>query len=163
MQDESECIMLRNRVYNNRKAAVQVSARSHPTLIANKLFEGKGGGLVVHEDAKGIYTKNWIANNEQAGVGVMDRACPLLTENVIVGNRSGGVVMAGECAPVLTECTITGILRMARACMCAHTDDMWRLAECCAAFSRDSGIIQNARGWLHVLQGLNTEEHHAYR
>jgi len=82
---------------------LQVSNWSNPTVEGNVFDGGEGGGIVVHERARGYFCGNVLRDSKRAGVGVMDRASPLFVGNTMQRNGGGGVVMAGRCTPVFVK------------------------------------------------------------
>ena len=72
-------------------------------ITGNIARESQGGGIVVHESAKGRYCRNVVKSNRLAGVGVTDDADPIFTGNTISDGESGGVVLHGKCFGVFEK------------------------------------------------------------
>ena len=90
-------------IENNMKAGVQVSHRADPIVSGNRIHSGEGGGIMVHDQARGTFAKNVLEKSKRAGIGVTDCAAPVFTGNTISNNEGGGAVLAGRCSPVLAS------------------------------------------------------------
>eukprot|EP00960_Hanusia_phi_P027867 747091-Hanusia_phi.AAC.5 len=100
LQGSSKCNILDNVMKGNGKTHIQVSHRADPNVTGNSLLNGKGGGVVVHDEGKGLFERNIIKGNEQAGIGLIDRSKSVFIQNQIEGNGGGGAAIDGQSAPI---------------------------------------------------------------
>jgi len=103
VQGSSRCRIIDNVIENNVKAGVQVSHRADPIVTGNRIHSGEGGGIMVHDQARGTFARNVLENSMRAGIGVTDCAAPVFTGNTIAKNEGGGAVLTGRCSPVLAS------------------------------------------------------------
>ena len=53
-----------------------MSNDADPSVTGNKILKGDGGGIVVHDYARGTFRNNILEQNMRAGIGVLDHAAP---------------------------------------------------------------------------------------
>jgi parallel beta-helix repeat protein len=97
--------------YSNALAGVEIKTGGEALIRGNRIHDGKGSGVYVHDGGRGTLEDNDVFGNERVGVRISKNSDATLRGNRINRNAHEGINVSAGSSATVEDNNLTGNIR----------------------------------------------------
>ncbi|HEX7255664.1 MAG TPA: right-handed parallel beta-helix repeat-containing protein [Gaiellaceae bacterium] len=83
-----------NMIHGNAVAGISITAEADPMIVRNRIYGGRGPGIMVADSGRGTIVENWIFSNASDGIAIVLGGSPVVRRNAIYDGADTGIFVS---------------------------------------------------------------------